>query len=187
MIRVRTLGTGVAGTPWYINQYFDGDLTGASAAVSAVHGFFTVLRPSIYENVTFQVQPDVVEVDPSTGKAIDAASVSSTAVVCQNTSNMVPAANNMLLRLGTAGFTRGRRIEGKLYIPGLVVANLQADGTLTAAAVTTFAADATSAFLPASPGSQPALVVWSRVGKNTHAVTAITTWSEMAILKSRRN
>lgn len=186
MIRVRTIGTGVAGTPWYINQYFDGDLAGAPSAANAVHGFFDGLKGSIYQAVSFQVQADVVEVDPATGKSTDAVSVTVSAVQATNTSNMVPAANNMLLRLGTAGFTRGRRIEGKLYIPGLVVPNLQADGTLTASAVTSFANQAKAAFLPASPGAQPALVVWSRVGKNTHPVTAITTWNEMAILKSRR-
>jgi hypothetical protein len=159
LARVRTVFAGVAGTPWYSNQYFHNDdaVDTSTACVAAVNAFWTAIRGALSDNVTWVVQGEVSQIESTNGQLIGITNVTALGNTGSSLDEELPFQTQALVRLNTNLFVNGRRVRGKIFVPALGEAN-NAGGLPTAALRTSL--DAAAEALIADPGS--GLVVWSR-------------------------
>lgn len=120
MLRVRTIFTGVAGTPWYSNMYFSGvNELRAAEAVAAVGQFWAAFAPDIYGAVSAQVQTDVPVIDPADGSVSAFLEVTGApSIDFTGSGDPLPYANQLLINVNTNVVVNSRRVRGKIYIPG---------------------------------------------------------------------
>lgn len=125
LARVRTVMVGVAGTPWYSNLYFmdDGGTSVAPQAVAAVGTFWTTMAAAISNNVTGTVQGEVARINEVDGQLTGVENVTPVAFAGGNTDDELPWQTQLLGRTFTAGFVNGRRVRGRIFIPGMVENN----------------------------------------------------------------
>jgi len=185
--------TGVLGTPWYVNTYFDG-ITAPEAVVATgrMRTFWSGLSSSMVNSLEIQVEADVPVIDPGDGSVSGIFTVPPiTALVTSGGTEPLPFANQGLVRLNTGSIINNRRVQGKLYLPGLLESHNN-NGTPSPAIQSTV-----DALLPPMIGD---LVVWarpvtpeeatpSRPARNgaAAAVTSAAMRDMWAIIRSRRD
>lgn len=194
MLRIRSVATGVAGTPWYTNIYMAGGSSAAADARGRVVTFWNTVGPLMRLDISTVVEPEVWEIDPATGDTLGITNAGA-GVPTQGTSAgaPLPTANQALIRVATQGIVRNRRVRGKIYVPGLTTSGIT-DGRLSNATIT--ALNNAAAGLVGGTGSTR-LVVWSRPndsffpGQTTpgqeFTATGTSVWNEFAVLRSRRD
>jgi hypothetical protein len=184
MFRVRTVFTGVPGTPWISNHYFDGanDAEAASMAAS-VATFWTALRAVIVVGVQWQVEPEVVELDPVTGAPIGSVITPGATNFGTATGDPLPWSNQAYINWGTGVFIGGRRIRGRTFVPGMSEsANSTGSGPSTAVQTTINTA---AAALIGTP--DVGFGVWSKTnGVFVRATNGVTS-PRWGVLRSRRD
>jgi hypothetical protein len=153
------LFSGVPGTPWYSNQYFNNSIAGdnSAAAVAAVNNFWTAMRGAISDNVSWTVQGDVAQIDEASGDLVGVQNVTSLTNTGASIDEELPFHTQALVTLNTNRFIHSRRLRGRVFIPGLGEANNFAglpSSTLRAAL------DAAMEVMIADPNAP--LVVYSR-------------------------
>lgn len=197
MLRVRTIFSGVSGSPWYSNLFFDAD-GGAPEALAASNltlAFWDALQSIIKENISVAVQPDVTEIDPTLGEIVGVENVPQSPFLALGAQDMLPPATQGLVTLRTGVYRTGRPVIGKIFIPGLIE-QVSANGVLAPATVTTVQ-NAADALVAGVPGSAE-LVVWSRPKLTSVVppallpgaaipVVSATAASNFAVLRSRRD
>lgn len=194
--RVRTVFTGVAGTPWYSNLYFAGLAEGGTDTnVVAVHDaaadFWGSLASAIIDPVDWVVQGDVARINPTTGEVTSFDSVPAVTNGGNATAEALPFATQGLIALNTAGVRRSRRVVGHIYVPGMTEANNVA-GQPSAALRTLLA---TSAADLRRPALDVLPVVWARPRDTSSGflpgaafpVTSSASRPGWAVLRSRRD
>lgn len=160
MLRIRTLVTGVAGSPWYVNTYFNGDtVTEAQDASAKMAVFWDSVKLKMLSGLTIQVSPEVVSVEPATGEMLDFFTVARTPINAAASGLPLPFSNQALVRITTDAVRAGRRVQGRILLPGFVVGEQSGDGTPTAGSVST---TTTLAQALVDPASTSGLGVWSR-------------------------
>lgn len=194
--RVRTVFTGVAGTPWYSNMYFDDDGVTPTAAenADAVDDFWEALAPLIDNGVTWTIGPEIPILDETDGtltsvEAITVESGSGTAA-----GDPLPYATQGLGKLSTSDFVAGRRVQGRVFIPGMSEAASDATGKPASTTITSITDALTT--LVASSG----LIVWSRPFEGAEgpperpprdgskaSITGVSAWTQWAVMRSRRD
>lgn len=182
MLRVRVAYSGIGGTPYLSTFYFNG--TGSTQATDAHTGVTTFQNAldAVQDNgLTWRSDPQVVEMDPTTGAATASYSVTSATAVGALAVESLPFASQGLIRLRTGVYASGREIRGRLFVPGLTE-NANNDGAVVAATQT--AVNAAAAALIADGTSE--WVVWSRSNGTTEAITSATMWDQFATLRTRR-
>lgn len=200
MLRVRTLLTGVAGSPWYVNTYhFGSDQADADNATARVRVFWDTIKAKIVSGVTIQVQTDVADVAEVDGEITTYLSSPTLPVTATGSGLPLPFSNQALVRLGTDAVARGRRVQGRLLIPGYVTGESTFTGTPTAGSISS--TNAAAAPLR-TPGGTGALGVWHRplytpsVGSlppvlidpgQFHPATSAIMQPKWAVLRSRRD
>lgn len=182
MYRVRTVFTGVAGSPWYSNHYFTVDQTTPASAISAVNGFWGGLVGYISDEVTISVRGEVLTIQSETGQAVGAAALSNVNFIGTNSGEKLPLATQGLVTWQTGSFQSGRRVIGKTFIPGLGdLANDEgAPSTFFRGAVQA-AADAYIAYQDSNP------CIWSKKNGTAPLVTGATPATFFGVLRSRRD
>lgn len=198
VVRIRTVFTGVAGSPWYSNIHF-GTAAGdpeALAASNTVRAFWFAIKGLMDDNVSVAVQPDVTVLDPFTGQVQRIENVPQTAFSGTDLASKLPPANQVLVTIRTGQYRNGRPITGKIFIPGLSINN-NSDGVVKASSVTTILAAANSllAGVPLSaelgvlsravPG-QVLPPIPARTGAFTLA-QSVSVGSQFSVLRSRRD
>lgn len=184
--RVRVVWTGVAGSPYYTNLYFG---TGEDAVgdpqgdVDAVEDFLTNIVPELLNPLHAEVVPEVALINEVTGDITGFVPVNITGKNFTNAGEALPRMTQMLLRLRTGTVAGGRRVQGRVFIPGMPESANLADGRPNGA-LTAGIRDAFIAQVLAAPDP---LVVWSRKNGVAAEVGAVTAWSEWAVLRSRRD
>lgn len=183
--RVRTVFTGVAGTPWYSNLYFTWVTGEAQNLVDAVDDFWTVIIGQINGAVTGTVEGSVAQINDATGDITSVESVTPGTIDFTGSGAVLPPANQTVINLHTGTYVAGREIRGKIFVPGLIAAASATDGSPS------------SGFLVAQKGAADALVAATssagplRVYSPTHAtsavVTATSSMSQFAVMRSRRD
>lgn len=160
----------------------------AQVIVDAVATFWETLCTGLDEDVTFVPLGNPQRYAAATGElqqvfATDPGTPSAGIV----SANAAPRASQGLIRWATDDIVDGRAIKGRTFVPGIPSAALTDLGGLsstTQAAFTTAAND-----LITDTGNT--LSVWHRpkngVGGSSHLVTAASVWSELAVLRSRRD
>ena len=186
MLRVRTTFTGSTGSPWLSTAYFLGSFpdptqADADAAVAAVGAFWGAVDSRMNTAIQWTTDPSVAVMDLD-GQQTGAFGTTSQSGTGASASDLLPQATQALLRLRTNVFSAGREIRGRWFIPGLTEAEATA-GNVTAAAATVF--NVAAAALIATAGAE--WCVWSRTQTTAAAVVTANTWTQFAVLRSRRD
>lgn len=182
LYRVRTTFTGVDGTPWYSNMYFEYAVDGASVVVDRVRDFWTGQLTQIHDSVTAVVDGDVAVVDAVTGLTVNVESTASLTIDFSAAGDMLPAATQMLIRWSTGLFPAGRQIQGKTFCPGHMEQNSTL-GKPTAGLITAANVYAAALYAP----TDYRFVIYSPKNGAGYRVVSHTVWDKWAVLRSRRD
>lgn len=196
--RVRTVFTGVGGSPFYNNLYFGGidNLINAQDCVDAVDVAWTTLTTIMNGALIGAIEAEVPIIEDTTGEIQSVVSTTGGVVDPTSAAEPLPTAAQGLVRLSTNTFVDGRRLRGRVFVPGLTEAS-QSTGQPNSSTIASLAnfgqviIDDTSVNLvifrrprAADPDANPP--VTARAGTSA-SVTASTGWGEFAVLRSRRD
>lgn len=185
MLRVRTVFTGVQGTPWYSNFYFGGNTEGEAAAASvATDAFWGRLAPNMCTPLVWEVEQDVPTINATTDEITENFVVAPQGGAAVNSNPAMPLAAQALLRWRTGDYVAGRELRGRTSIPYLANAYVT-DGRPSAILLSSLTAAATS-LLSESAGAG-GFAVYSRTHHQWSLVNAGTPWTEFSVMRSRRD
>lgn len=184
-MRVRTVFTGLPGSPYLNTAYWvsaANDATSAQQAVDAMRDFWAAVASNITSGGTWTVEGDVPVLESTTGDIVRANAVTLRSGATTLSAEPLPAATQGLIRLNTTVFVGGRRILGRWFVPlPGENANVNAlPSSLYISGINTALATLTSAPVPD-------LVVWSRKNGSFHAVSTAAVRPMWAVLRSRRD
>lgn len=178
--RIRTVFTGVPGTPWYSNHYFDTAVAvSAQDAMDAVVAFWNTVDVGMVANVAWTTEADVpLFTNPDTIAGWEVASPGNgngTAALA----DALPWSNQMLVRWITGAVYNNRRVLGHTYVPGYTESSSSGGNpTVTALNVVDGAAEALV---------EAGLVIPSRVANVFYPAISAQMSSKWAVLRSRRD
>ena len=190
--QVRVNWTGTPGGPYLSLFHFEWVAGSANAARDGVTAFLTSLKVMYQVGLTAVCDAEQLRlaegVDNKGNPAwvvIDSeASGAPVGVAGTEASEPVPPASQGLIRLKTAAFEHGRRIQGRLYIPG-VTEGFSQSGNPNASYISATAA-AANTLRTSSPTFGP-WVVLSRKWVTHGEVTSCSTWSKFGVQRRRRD
>nr|CRY97414.1 hypothetical protein [uncultured prokaryote] len=197
MMRVNAQWTGEQGAPYFTTVHFGGEETNGNAqdAASRFAVFLNTIKAMYTNKLTVQVNPTVLFVNPETGMAFDAASTSTGPATGTGSDGLLPPANQGMVRLGTSDYSGGRAVRGRLFIPG-PTKGYDTDGKPYPAYRSALKTAAETMIAGAAADGAP-FVIWSSPRKATTKlpardgfisnVTTADTWTQWAILRSRRD
>lgn len=189
MLRVTTrFESALGGYPGYNNLYFVGSGTADALAVhTAVSQFWGDLGTLLANNVTFNVQAEVAEIETATGEVIGYSTLSENSAPGDLSDSLLPVATQGLIRIRTAGIRNNRRVQGRIFVPGFTEISSEG-GRPTTAAVELMSATIDELISETVDNS---LGVWSKPTPTQVGVFSVATggdaWSEWAVLRSRRD
>ena len=186
MLRVRTVFTGVTGSPWLNTLNFGsptqtGSQVDADAAVAAVGAFWGAVDSVMGSSVSWATLPDVLFVGDD-GVAAGAYATTPQTGTGGLVVELLPIATQGVVRLLTGVFIGGRQLRGRIFIPGLTE-NANNTGRMISTTQSTIAAAAATL----NGVTTPPLAVWSKVGATVQPVTAVSVWEQFGVLRSRRD
>lgn len=205
MLRVRVSSTGWAGGPG-LNTFYFNDITedsnSASNCVARVHDALSSCTGIFPTQIEHVVIPDVDKLDPINGEIVATFSVSPLAPIVGGSlsTDMLPPATAVLVKLGTNVFVEGRRIRGRAFFSPLASNNSSGLGVPTTLVAPNV--DAFGAAMLNKGVTTPDLVVWQRPRAadplhkpkpvtardgHTAVVTAFSTPAKFSVLRSRRD
>jgi len=185
-LRVRTVFTGVTGSPWVSTINFGGpaqtgNQTDADAAVAAVGAFWGAVDGNMHTSVTWTTLPDVLFLGDN---GIAAASFATTPQVGTGATGGTPLpwATQALVRGLTSSFVGGRQVRGRIFVPGLTSTAVTSGAVATAVqtALTTAAGTLNAV-------TTPPWAIWSKINATVVPVSSVSVWSQFAVLRSRRD
>lgn len=185
IIRVQTIWTGVAGSPWYSTHHFlDEDTSaGAVAAIDAVAAFWEDLSGNIIAAAHYEVQGDVARINDATGDLIGFYSVAGSGGNGVASGDLLPRATQGLIRWETGVVVNKRRLRGHTYVPGLVE-SLNAAGGVPVTAFVTIMSNAAGVL---TSDADSTLVVYSPTNHTSAVVANGLGGTEWAVMRSRRD
>lgn len=184
--QVRVGFTGITGTPYLNTLYFDAAGGTAQQAVDAAATFWGAVDAQLHQDLSWATESEVQVLNEATGALTDAQSTTVTSGGGALTGDVLPTANQALIAWRTATIVNGKRLQGRVFIPGVPEVNAVA-GILASVPFTAFAnaADALIADISST------LVVWHRpvlgTGGSIGPVTAALVRQPFAVLRSRRD
>ena len=184
MARVRTVFTGVAGTPWYSNLYFDDDGTAAGVYQTKVKDFWTAIFGGHVRSGVVATMENPIAIMNVAGEVVSVVSGDGGTVTGALSNDPLPPATQALLQLHTGVFVAGREVRGRCFIPGLTEAD-NSTGVPGATLISDIQ-DAASDLQGAS-GANGAWVVWSKRNAVWEPVSDMICWNKYAVLRSRRD
>lgn len=183
MLRIDSVLTGPGG-PYFNSLYFESESAlAAEAAADAVVGMWTAAAGSLNGEISAEVLPEVPVVDPATGQATSYHAVTGGTVEMSGTGQPLPFTTQGLIRWQTGNVANGRRIRGRLFVPGFdeEASTGGVPGSSAVNVMTTMAQVLLNDFPDAGP-----LVVFSRTNGVAAVVTGFSVWTQWASLRSRR-
>lgn len=197
LFRVRTVFTGVAGTPWYSNIFYDAaaGYQGPDAS-AAVNAFWTSLRPLISNLITIDVEDQVAVIEPATGQITDYQTAVRAPYNGTLNEGIAPAASQGLITLRTGVYRSGRPVIGKCFVPGLGRTQYDVYGRLLGTAVTSISTAANTLRTNTAGGYIANWAVYSRPRRGQLGtpipglvcpVSSVTVSSKPGVLRSRRD
>lgn len=194
MLRVRTKSAGWDGSPGLTTFYFDSAATtpgDIQSLVDRVRQYFEASKALYVPVHTFTVDPEVALIDPATGNQTDTfvAAAAPPGVVGTGSGFLMPPSTMMLLRLLTAKFVAGRKVQGHSNAGPPCTAVLSVDGTPSPGALLVLQTAGTA--LADVGGASPDLLVWSRPtvlrAGTTATVVGTSVPDKFSVLRSRRD
>lgn len=180
MKRVRTVFTGVAGTPYYSNLYFADEMD-AQDAVDEVKAFWDICAEFMVNDCAFSVDGTVVTIDPTTGEITGSFAASGDTGQGTSTTEMLPRADQLLVQWPTGVYVEGRQARGRTFVPALADFNND-EGVVATATLTTLTTNLTT-WLAANPF----FLIWSKKAGLSNVPNSVAVWNQFAILRSRRD
>jgi hypothetical protein len=185
MIRVRTVFSGVTGSPYYSNLYFAGSTDGeAQVAVTAVDAFWTGMSEWMCTPMAMLIEGSVPQIDPATGDILQVFSVGDETSAATSTSEAAPLASQILIQWRTGDYIAGRELRGRTFVPYIDIGAIN-DGVIASGARSSVLSDANT-LLSAAAGAG-GLVVWSRTHGQASAISNASVWNQLAVMRSRRD
>ena len=182
--RIRSITTGVAGSPFYTNMYFE-STPGSDVPqdwITAVVAFWDDLDLYVSSLLDVVVEGDIAVIDTATGQQTTAYSATPGGHSFSDSGEILPLATQGLIRWETSGFSNGRRIRGRTFVPGPT--ETRSDAGAPNGAYQTALASAASQLVATAPTP---LMVWSPTGLTAEPVDGSSAWSKWAVLRSRRD
>ena len=184
MHRVRTIFTGMSGSPYLSTMYFGSTdpLQTAQEAVTAVGNFWGAIDAQLSSTLGWTTDPEVAEVDIVTGEVAGSTATTPVSGVGALGNAVMALTTQALVRWRTGTFIAGREVRGRTFVPGTTTLHNLAGrpgGTLVTTITTAAAA------LVADVNAD--LYIWSRKNGAIGNVTSGTVWTEYASLRSRRD
>lgn len=182
--RIRTVFSGVAGSPWYNNMYFTRVIGTEDAAITAVADFWNDFDPYVAAEVDWEVLPQIDLLDDATGMltGVDVGTGVSGSGASANP--FLPYATQLCINTNTNSFHGGRQLRGKVFVPGLTT-NANDEGNPATALLT--AANTAIGDLIATTSSTGPLRVYSPTYHLSEVVENGGTMTQFAVLRSRRD
>lgn len=193
MYRVQTVFTGTPVSEGLSTVFYDASASTPGEAVTAHAGMLDAMTGFIHQFQDYTVSGTVDLIDETTGGLVDSTSGPDFPVNTVNTAEPLPAATQLLVRLETGVVVAGRRLRGRMFLPGFTEIATNNSGGVLASFIT-----ATNGFLEdwATLGTARP-VVWHRpkpppggVGPDTPGsfsqVVGATLWNQWAVLRQRR-
>lgn len=198
LVRVQTVWTGVAGSPFYTNLYAIGPLTtnNGNDLATAWRVFLNSLVGTLRASMVATIDQELLEFDETTGTVTGAGTTTQLPVAFTGSGDILPASNQLLIRWSTNGIVHNRRVRGRTFLPGALESHNSGIGEplpVLGTPVTTglnafmttmagrlriwaqpFVADPENPSNPTRPGS-------------AHAVEGFTIAPYWAVLRSRRD
>lgn len=181
--RVRVVTTGLAGSPYLSTFYFNHvESTSPASNVGAAMGFMNDLDPVMSANAVMNSDIEVPVLDEVTGDLIDVLTTPSVNVGGANVSGDEWSGKQGLLKLNTGIVVGGRRVSGRLFIPGVCEDAGEAAPTNTYQDTVNQAAEG----LVTSSLGIGEWVVWSRKNGTARGVTSGQCAPFWSTLRTRR-
>ncbi len=182
--RVRTIVTGVTGSPWYINTHWDAQADAdPTPQVQAMTDFWGAIKSYLDNACVYRVQPDVPVIETTDDQIVAVLTTDGSQTTGTGTTSALPYANQMLVRMQTGVYASGRQVRGRLIIPGPTATTSTVDGTISSsvrAAIDTAAAALTTS-------ADESFRVYSKRNGAAYPVSTASTWEQYSILRSRRD
>lgn len=184
MIRITVEMTGLPGAPFYNVLHFSGsDLANATAAAAAAGQFWGNVRGMMVNDIVVSFDGNAFVVDEASGQTINSFAVPTWSFVGDEETERVPDAVQGLITHRSASWVSGRRLTGKIYVPGMTEA-AWVDGTIAV----NFQNDLQTAYtILRDAGGTTELLVYSRTHNTSAPSTSATIPPQGAILRSRRS
>lgn len=188
VLRIRTDLTGLVEGGGLSTHYFDADDDPEiGPLLNAVGAFWVVLRPRITSQVTYQVRDEVDYIDTATGTLLRSDAASAPVGNSGGAAGApLPPSVQGLLRLRTPLIVGGRRLQGRLFLPGFVSGSEGGD-TVPGTGLLAAMESAGTGLITTAQAAGSSWQVWSRTGGVSSPVSAVSAWSKYAVLRSRRD
>jgi len=183
--RIRTVMTGVAGTPWYSNFYFTWVNGTESDHVDLVSAFWGSLANLIDNGVLLTIEGDTAVINDANGEITGVEVAAPGSVAGTATDAALPPATQAIGHLLTGTFVGGRQVRGRCFVPGLTIKSNTTAGSLLNTSQSTLQASFDD--LIADSGTPGPLRVLSRVHASSYIVDAAVVPVKFAVLRSRRD
>lgn len=182
LTRIRTVFTGVAGTPWYSNQYWALGSGGAQPQIDDTVTFWEDMAVMIKSTITATVEGTCAVIESTTGETVGVSSNDDGAVTFTGSGDLLPLATQGLITLRTGTYVGGREIRGKIYVPGLTE-EYTTSGIINATGVGLMQAAAEGLL----DESSEAWHVYSPTKNTSAEVVSVAAAGKPAVLRSRRD
>ena len=182
--RVRTLWTGVAGSPAYSNFFFDATSTDAGVYQAQVLEMWVAGRAALRSGLTIAMVNPIPIIDVATGEVVDVAVGDGGSTTGTDTGDALPPANALLARMHTGVFVGGREIRGRCFVPYFTEAS-NSGGQPSSATVSGWNGLFTD--LQAIDNANGAMTVYSRAHARAEYISAFDVWNQWGSVRSRRD
>lgn len=184
LIRIRSVWTGVAGSPYYTNQFFSASNSAeAQDAMDAVLTLWNVFTNYLRTPLRVDAEPFVPSINVATGAIVGGYDLDpGTGVQFTSSGDLLPPATQMLIRETTGVYAGGRQIRGRSYMPGWGEGANSVNGTVDTA-TRTLVQGAFNDLL----GGSAVPVVYSPKNGQAEPITAYSVWEQWSVLRSRRD
>ena len=180
--RVNTEWSGGQGVPYLSTHYFDTSAGTVNDAIASVQTFWTAVKSRISDQLSWTIPGDVTVIDVATGQPTGIAAGILQAGAGTDGSDPGPWAAQGLIRWRTGVFVNGREVRGRTFIPGITDAGV-VDGVLNTFAVDEFNGAGAALISDAAT----IFGIYSRKSHTFHAAVAASAWTQLAVLRSRRD
>lgn len=181
--RVRTIVTGVAGSPYYLVGYFSAESGTAQDCVDAWSDF--VIGPAVNGKLgsTWTTEGEVELVNPVTGDTIGLEDAVGIDVLGTTDYDLLPTSNQALVRWRTGNYVAGREVRGRTNLPLQSVGSIDDAGNLNSTVINGYRTRAATLI------DDPATVhvIWSKKNGLWWATQTASVWEKLSVLRSRRD
>lgn len=184
LYEIHTTWNGVAGAPYYstLRGILGGSVSPTVMAQKWVE-FLDTMKGAITDPLNAVIEPEVTIIDSATGTLVGTSTVPSQTVAATGGGDALPPATQALIQLGTNTVVSGKRLRGRIFLPGMLEANNSVTGEPSAALTGSLNTALTTLQGALSGG----WVVYSRTHFTYATVQSAVTWSKWAVLRSRRD